>query len=181
MKVCSRCKTLKPTTDFCKDKYQKDGQHRLCRVCLSEQNSRAYEKNRHQKHIEYHEGGGKEKYAILYRQNARRRQMVSRVSRVKRRGKKHGVIETFAVMDFEQVFTRFENKCFNCGTVDRDLQVDHHVPQHLGMPLTHSNAVILCDICNGTKGIQPPHEFYSVEQLRTLEVLGVRSHTEIAE
>ena len=74
-------------------------------------------------------------------------------------------------MDFEQVFARFENRCFNCGTQDRDLQVDHHVPQHLGVPLTHQNAVVLCDTCNGTKGMQLPEDFYTLEQLDRLRVL----------
>ena len=171
MKTCGKCKAEKPLSDFTKDKRRQDGLNGLCRLCSRKQVRVSYSKHKQKYHDRYHKGGLKEMYAILYRQNARRCQMRSRVSRLRRRGKKHGVVEMFTIMDFEQVFARFDNKCFNCGTQDRDLQVDHHVPQHLGVPLTYQNAVILCDKCNATKGTQNPEDFYTAEQLDRLKVL----------
>ena len=104
-----------------------------------------------------------------YHNNARHCQMRSRVSRMRRRGARHNVVETFVIADYEAVFDRFKNKCFNCGSEDRDLQVDHHMPQHLGNSLTHANAVILCDACNGKKARQMPSDFYDAATLARLE------------
>lgn len=141
----------------------------MCYDCRKAYNQQIYAKRKAMMLDKYHNGGYKEVQSQRYKQDPRRHQMSTRVSRMRRRGLLHGVVETFTIEDYEAVFDRFENKCFNCGNEDRDLQVDHHVPQHLGNPLTHENAVILCDSCNGTKGRQMPEDFYGVAELGELE------------
>ena len=78
------------------------------------------------------------------------------------------------------VLERFANHCFKCNEdgSSYDLQVDHHMPRHLGYMLTHDNAVVLCAKCNGIKQRSLPQDFYSKGELELLEIMyGVVSHT----
>jgi 5-methylcytosine-specific restriction endonuclease McrA len=176
VKTCYHCHQEKALDEFSIDRKKKDGLSHLCRACISQRNADSYRRHKTVWHERYYQRGGKEKQAARYRENPRYRQMVTRVGRARRLGRKYGVTETFTVDDFEQVFARFDNRCFNCGVCDR-LQVDHHMPKHLGYPLRHDNAVILCEKCNSLKHRSLPRDFYSVDQLVQLEQRGVLSHT----
>ncbi len=87
--------------------------------------------------------------------------------------------DTLSDSQKELELKRFGRRCYNCGT-QKDLEFDHHIPLSLGYPLRDSevgsNLVILCSSCNRRKGDMVPQEFYSVEKLKGLEDLGVRSH-----
>ena len=165
MITCPKCKIAESLSNSC-----------YCRECRREYNRAQYQKRKQMMHDKYHLGGYKKIQAQRYRDNSRYRQMVSRCSRLQRKGKRYDLNETFTVDDFEAVFARFDNKCFNCGTTDRDLQVDHHVPQILGVILTHTNAVILCDACNGRKSCQLPEDFYSAGQIKALNKIFAQSN-----
>lgn len=69
-----------------------------------------------------------------------------------------------------RLYALFDNRCFNCGSTSR-LQIDHHIPQFLGGRLLPGNLVILCSRCNSAKRDAHPEQFYSQEQLRTVESL----------
>lgn len=45
-KRCCRCKETKPTSEFCKNKSQKDGLHFYCKACRAEDRRRYYEANK---------------------------------------------------------------------------------------------------------------------------------------
>lgn len=42
MKTCSKCKSLKPELDFCKNKLKKDGLNNVCRQCCAVQHKSTY-------------------------------------------------------------------------------------------------------------------------------------------
>jgi 5-methylcytosine-specific restriction endonuclease McrA len=67
-----------------------------------------------------------------------------------------------------QLFALFDQRCFHCGS-EAKLVMDHHVPQRLGGRLVPGNVVALCSICNALKGTSAPADFYTAEQLKTLD------------
>ncbi len=55
-KVCNHCKELKPLSDFCKNKTQKDGYNAICKDCTSKNHATYYRSHREQEkraHINY--------------------------------------------------------------------------------------------------------------------------------
>ena len=61
----------------------------------------------------------------------------------------------------------FENKCIKCGSSNK-ICLDHHRPLSRGFSLTIDNAVLLCKKCNSSKGAKMPEDFYSKEELETI-------------
>lgn len=51
-----------------------------------------------------------------------------------------------------EVFTRDRNTCQYCGTVSRDLTIDHVIPKHRGGRHEWENLVAACRSCNHRKG-----------------------------
>lgn len=74
------------------------------------------------------------------------------------------------VEDYKFIYTKFDNKCFNCG-LDHDLTFDHHIPLSKGGKLERDNTVLLCHLCNSTKADQDPETFYSEDKLKLLKSL----------
>jgi 5-methylcytosine-specific restriction endonuclease McrA len=183
MKSCKECQTT--SDDFGIDKSQKDGLNRLCRTCLRQRNKNYYlSKYRGYLLDAYHNKGGKTVKRLQYMANSLHFKLANRVYNNKKRAELYSTIESFTERDFLLVIERFENQCFNCGIngTERDLHVDHHMPRHLGFTLTHDNAVLLCDACNGTKNRQLPQEFYAPFMLEVLaSVYGVVSHSKCTE
>lgn len=81
--------------------------------------------------------------------------------------------EIFSSRQKRELLEIFNNKCFNCGS-DKMLTVDHHLPFSKGGRLTKSNSVILCRSCNSSKNAKHPALFYTKEQLKELEKMGIR-------
>lgn len=69
-----------------------------------------------------------------------------------------------------KLWALFDNRCFRCGS-STALHLDHHIPQYLGGRLIPGNVVILCACCNAAKLDRHPSDFYSAEQLQTVEPL----------
>lgn len=76
----------------------------------------------------------------------------------------------------EDVYERFDGRCFNCGQRlpnDNSWHLDHTRPLALLWPLDQY-ATALCADCNSAKRDRAPAEFYSEAQLRELaEILGL--------
>ena len=89
-------------------------------------------------------------------------------ARRKRRALKHKVEENFTPEQAKEVMERFVHKCFNCDSEDK-LHIDHHRPLSKGHALTPSNAVILCQFCNLSKGPKNPEDFYDKDKYNELE------------
>lgn len=50
------------------------------------------------------------------------------------------------------IFARDDNQCQYCGTMGRELTIDHIVPKRLGGKATWENLVACCRRCNSKKG-----------------------------
>jgi 5-methylcytosine-specific restriction endonuclease McrA len=73
-------------------------------------------------------------------------------------------------LDLEDLFRRFESKCFKCPKVlnfedRRTWAVDHILPSKFLYPLTRENAALLCADCNNGKHDRWPRLYYSNNEL----------------
>lgn len=111
------------------------------------------------------------------RQNLKERQRVydrspkgkaaSILKRHRRRHKEGGEV-LLTVKDVLAIKAKFNFRCFKCTTM-KDLTLDHHIPLAKGGKLEATNIVVLCRKCNGIKADQDPGEFYSREELASLD------------
>lgn len=83
--------------------------------------------------------------------------------------------EIFSLRDKRKALDKFNNSCFICGA-NEDLTIDHHLPFALGGRLTESNTVVLCRSCNSRKNAKHPDKFYTKEQLKQLNNMGINSN-----
>jgi hypothetical protein len=70
----------------------------------------------------------------------------------------------------EDVWERFDGKCFKCGTPladPRDMHLDHTRPLALLWPLD-GTATALCETHNSEKRDRPPADFYTQDELERL-------------
>lgn len=88
------------------------------------------------------------------------------------RVRKTDIKENFGILDKKEVFKKFKNKCFKCGSKE-NLSIDHHVPFSRGGLLIFSNCVLLCKSCNSSKNAKMPNDYYTKEEILKLEKLGV--------
>jgi 5-methylcytosine-specific restriction endonuclease McrA len=100
-------------------------------------------------------------------ENGRR---AARGSFLRRRDRETGLASRLSLKEINQVYTKFNNRCYNCGTSSR-LEIDHHKPLSSGYGLTLDNAVILCRACNASKKDKLPEEFYTEQQIATLATI----------
>jgi len=82
----------------------------------------------------------------------------------KRRAMKLEVNENYTKQDEQFTYNLFNNKCFNCGSIE-NLCIDHIYPLSLGNPLTRTNACVLCKLCNSSKHNSLPEDFYDIDKL----------------
>lgn len=90
--------------------------------------------------------------------------------------RKTDIKENFGVTDKKEVFKKFKNKCFKCGS-KKFLTIDHHLPFSRGGLLTFTNCVLLCRSCNSKKNAKVPEDFYNEKELNKLKKLGVDSNS----
>jgi len=195
-KQCSKCIKVKSTDRFKKDKQKKDGLDSSCKDCRHTyykdnqerilKNAASYYVNnkseiskRIKKYHQYNRGSileQRKQYRIdnkttikesnrkYYEKNPGVRRAQSR----RRWAKKRNINECYTPEDEITTLTAFDNKCFKCSSA-KDLCVDHHRPLSKGHALTPDNAVILCRVCNSSKGAKPPEEFYGIKICKLLD------------
>jgi len=152
----------------------KFGRSNVCKVCRASYLSQ-YRKDNLKAISEYntkYSKGNRDKaniHSAAYRGSAKGRAASARGTR-KYRANKLKVCENYEYT--EHTFKLFGNSCFNCGSTSK-LCLDHHYPLSKGYKLTKSNAVILCNICNSSKGAKLPEDFYTEEQLNELKIKGI--------
>lgn len=88
----------------------------------------------------------------------------------KRRARKLALNESYTNIDEQYTLELFKYTCAHCGST-KNLTIDHHYPLIKGYPLTKKNAVVLCNICNSSKGTKLPEEFYTKEKLSEISEL----------
>lgn len=91
----------------------------------------------------------------------------------KRRAKKAEVNENYTTEQEKITREAFNHKCFNCGSTNK-LHIDHHRPLSKGNPLTLSNAVLLCQICNSSKHNKDPEDFYGEKKCAKLDKILIK-------
>jgi len=87
---------------------------------------------------------------------------------IKNRAAKHNIKESYTAADKLITLTEFNNRCFNCGSIE-NLHIDHHRPLSKGNSLTLQNAVILCRSCNSSKRAKDPEDFYGTKKCDLLD------------
>lgn len=97
----------------------------------------------------------------------------SKNGRVRKTDKK----ENMSLRQKREIFLKFSNKCFKCGSHE-DLTLDHHLPFCMDGRLTESNSVVLCRSCNSSKNAKHPTRFYTQKELMALNKIGV-SHNNL--
>jgi hypothetical protein len=80
------------------------------------------------------------------------------------------------LLDLEELFRRFDSKCFKCRrklVFDRrkTWETDHILPSKYLYPLTVENAALLCTGCNNNKRDRWPSDFYTNNELIQLSRL----------
>ena len=86
----------------------------------------------------------------------------------RRRARKLEVDENYSLCDRQITLREFDRRCFNCNSKNQ-LCIDHHRPLNDGNPLALNNAVVLCKICNSSKGTKSPEKFYGVKVAKELD------------
>lgn len=85
----------------------------------------------------------------------------------KRRERESNLDMDYSLLEFNITLGIFNYCCFNCNTKE-NLTIDHNYPLSKGYGLNIYNAVVLCKICNSSKGIKFPDEFYTNEKFNKL-------------
>jgi hypothetical protein len=151
-KYCILCNNLKPFEAFDRHGSRATGRQSECNLCKSIYNSIKNPTRTQDQH----------------REAAQKRRLYIEISR------ESGRINT------DEIFRRFENKCFCCGKplVDSEgvplpgaFNIDHTLPAYYLWPATTQNATLLCRDDNGAKAEKWPGDFYGQEKINQLAVL----------
>jgi len=183
-KTCTKCKEVKPLTEFYTHK--RDDYMQNCKECVKEhvnkyridnmdiirERKRLYrakyaDKIKKKKSIYQKENKDKcsQRKKVWRKNNPEIYKQCKRRCERKRRAKKREIQENYTTIDEQYTRELFNNCCANCGTTN-NLEIDHHYPLSKGNPLTRTNAVVLCRSCNSSKHTKLPEEFYIPEKLQ---------------
>ena len=157
-KYCRTCTELLPLDDFALHRTKaKSGYQWECKDCKNVYNN-------------HPDAGNVKRTSEQFRESA----MYARM---------RGLIVKSENLNHEEIFERFDSRCFNC---DQELDIedsdqydiDHTLPVSLWWPLTNEDATLLCSSryegfegCNNSKHAKWPGEFYDEDQLRELSDL----------
>lgn len=151
-KYCIICNAAKPLDAFDRHASRRTGRQGECRQCKTTYNSIKNQTRTSDQH----------------REAAQRRRLYVDVS---------GATEK---IDSNEIFRRFEGRCFKCAKklVDGNgtplagaYQLDHTLPAYYLWPLTTDNGTLLCSEHDNEKSGKWPSEYYSDERLRSLQLL----------
>jgi len=145
VKRCSKCKQVKPVSEFYEDRQQSDGHVYSCKACQKVHDA-AYNKEYYKEHREETRARQKE-----YRQTAEGK-AVCHKAESKHRARKRGA--TVGPVDVAAVYELSGHACIYCGAT-KDLTLDHIVPLSRGGPHCQENLVVACRSCNSSKGDKP--------------------------
>lgn len=166
-KRCPHCKTLKPFSEFYKDKSRKDGLYSHCKACSilsvakwrnnNKDKARQYEKDWHKRNPDQVKAIDHKWYAA----NPEK----ARAKRQRRRARLQSLLSGFTPDHWRYAITYFHGGCAYCGNppsmFDRFkvLHQDHYIPITMGGGYTHDNIVPACQGCNFNKRDKPPAEW----------------------
>jgi len=172
MKRCSKCKKLKPITEFFKEQEHKDGLRSECKECSMVRLKAWRERNiewckirdtkHHAKYYKEHPNYNKE-HSLKWRQeNSERAKESHRKYIMKHRDKvalyqaryesrKLSLEATLTHEQWQSLKLLFKNRCAYCGKRTKSLEKEHVIPVSSGGTLTLGNIVPACRSCNAKK------------------------------
>lgn len=131
-KLCAKCKTIKPASEFNKHSETTDRLDSWCRACnrISQKQWEA--------------------------QNPNIRNQATQVSNALRRARYYGASGRFTRPEWKSLCEKYDNRCLCCGKSEPEisLTVDHVIPLSQGGANTIENIQPLCWQCNRQKGAQ---------------------------
>ena len=180
MKTCTKCGLEKDLSDYYRNSRQPDGYRSDCKTChtsvVRRYQATAYGKVIAKLSDKKRTGSIKRKLShnragIKYKKTDKGRRTTLKAS-IRRRDLSKGFDIRLTAENINEIYSRFNNQCFNCGSKN-NLTIDHHKPLSGGFGLSIDNAVILCNPCNASKCDRMPQEFYKPYQLEILNGLGI--------
>ena len=180
-KICNKCDTDKPSSEFHKNPKTKDGYCGACKGCRSKQAKEWYEANSEResaKSAQRRKENPEKRKETLKRSNAKRAGVVAEWQRSHKeevnernnkwriknldksqaklrnyRTKKSGGGGSHTSEQFSDLCKRYKDRCICCGG-KRKLEADHIVPVSKGGSSDIGNIQPLCRSCNASKNNQ---------------------------
>ena len=135
-KLCLRCNTIKPKSDFHKNPKKGDGFYSMCKSC----------KRNYRISPEYKKRERELEKTFRYK---------SRTAMFKHRDRSILPREahTLNYIEWALILESQHNACAICGCTDKVLERDCIIPLSKGGTLSMENVQALCQVCNGKKGV----------------------------
>jgi 5-methylcytosine-specific restriction endonuclease McrA len=136
-KECAACRTIKPISEFTRNKGMYYGIDPYCKQCKRPIYRKWQDANR-------------EKVRAYVRAWAARNIVARKVNHQRRRARKKLAPGSFTKAEWQALCTWFYNRCLRCGG-EGPLTIDHVIPISKGGPNTIDNLQPLCGPCNSSK------------------------------
>lgn len=168
-KRCTKCGETKSFSDFTKDKSKKSGYCSWCKECHSELSakwnrlhpekvkeslrkwlSENIEKRRQYSREKQKQYGYKPNPEIHRKWKRNHPEKISQYNR-NRRASRKGSEGNISADEWNNVVSRYGNKCLCCGATNIKLTLDHVIPLSTGGTHTIDNVQPLCTSCNSRK------------------------------
>lgn len=160
MKICTRCKALKPLDNFHKESRRSDGICNVCKLCRSEINHQSFIRNRSNRvklnkaYRDSHPGWDAENQARYRRNHPDKVRVAHRQAQRRRYAAEGNHSET----EWKELLEAFDYRCLACGISEKNLpdgrlHADHVIPISRGGPNYITNIQPLCPSCNRHKSI----------------------------
>jgi 5-methylcytosine-specific restriction endonuclease McrA len=154
LKRCSKCKAIKDTSEFHRDRTTKDGFQTFCKICIVLYHKEHKDKIKKQKKEYYEEHKDEIKKASRGYSKTEKGKMLKRQRSNKRRAQKKNLEATLTTKQWAYILKKQNNRCNICGkkfTAKRQPAQDHIIPiKHNGC-YTSDNIQALCKSCNSSK------------------------------
>lgn len=168
-RVCRKCATDKPLTEYHRAKGYKYGRKAVCKLCTREYHITWREENREriaETKRKWYNANRERKTETNRKWNNANRERIAETNRKwknankekvkakdhKRRALKLSAEGSFTGEEFRQLCETYENKCLCCGRNDVKLTADHVMPLSKGGSNAITNIQPLCGSCNSSKG-----------------------------
>lgn len=174
MKLCRKCDTVKPLSEFGKNRARKDGLQDLCKPCRNAykiewrrknpEKRKEYDRRYYQKHGDKRREYAKEHYPPEYYAEVYKRWARNNPERVKYHKWRRKALEKQQLghvsSDIEcRLLTEQAGCCLYCGEVLKDYHLEHKIPLSRGGLHDDANLCLSCAGCNLRKHTKTSEEF----------------------
>lgn len=149
-KACSKCKIVKPMTEFHNKTKSKDGKVSSCKICRQE-----FKRNWRRKNKDIINAKLRERYAKDVAKENKSPEQIAFVEKnasraIRSRALRRASAERHGSIEWKFLLTLTGGKCAACGSTN-DITKDHVIPVTLGGSDGLSNLQVLCRSCNSLK------------------------------